>query len=133
MRCPCQVGEGLLVWSQHIDGSTWYKFCGLFCKAYVSQAAPFSAQIEACNQEAIKLSTFINNRTPLMASDPVLSHLVAAFVNTSQIEPVQVSTEPIVQVTYQSPDYLNSGSQVSISIVIVTLLSLANVFFCALR
>jgi len=121
------------VWSQHTDGSSWYKFCDLFCKAFVSQAAPFSTQIEACNQEAIKLSTFINNRTPLMASDPVLSHLVAAFVNTSRIEPVQGSTEPIGQVTYQSPDYLNSGSQVSLSVGIVTLLSLANIFFCALR
>jgi hypothetical protein len=42
-------------------------------------------QIEACNQEAKKLATLINNRTPMLASDPLLSHLIAARVDTSQV------------------------------------------------
>ena len=57
----------------------------LSCRNYFF--APF--QIEACNQEAVKLATFINNRTPMLAMDPVLSHLVGALVDTSRIDPSQ--------------------------------------------
>ena len=38
-------------------------------------------QIEVCHQEAVKLATFINNQTPMIASDPFLSHLIAAHVS----------------------------------------------------
>lgn len=40
-------------------------------------------QIEVCNQEAVKLATLINNRAPLLTSDPYLSHLIAARAQVS--------------------------------------------------
>ena len=43
-------------------------------------------QIEACNQEAVKLATLINNRAPMLASDPLLSHLIAARVEMSHVD-----------------------------------------------
>ena len=37
----------------------------------------------------MKLATFINNRTPMLASDPILSHMVAAWA-----EPVTIVHNP---------------------------------------
>ncbi len=51
----------------------------------------------ACNAEAVKLATFINNQTPMLASDPILSHLVAAeVVSTDFLSSIQTtpSNEP---------------------------------------
>ncbi len=46
----------------------------------------------ACNAEAVKLATFINNQTPMLASDPILSHLVAAeVVSTDFLSSVQTT------------------------------------------
>jgi hypothetical protein len=42
--------------------------------------------IEVCNQEAVKLATLINNRAPLLASDPYLSHLIAARAQVSRFQ-----------------------------------------------
>ena len=36
-----------------------------------------------CHEEAIKLATLINNHTPVLSSDPFLSHLIAALVSNS--------------------------------------------------
>lgn len=56
----------------------------------------------ACNAEAVKLSTFVNNHTPMLASDPILSHLVAAdvvstrFQRSTQTTPPNLGTPPVM-------------------------------------
>ena len=49
---------------------------------------PSMLQIDTCNQEAVKLATFINNQTPMLASDPYLSHMVAAKVQTAKVKDI---------------------------------------------
>ncbi len=48
----------------------------------------------ACNAEAVKLATFINNHTPMLASDPILSHLVAAKVVSASFQVPTKATPP---------------------------------------
>lgn len=54
------------------------------------------SQIETCNQEALKLATMINNRSPMLASDPFLSHLIAAHVEISHILTKDLETGGVV-------------------------------------
>lgn len=40
-------------------------------------------QVDTCIQEGVRLATLINNQAPVVATDPVLSHLIAADWNAA--------------------------------------------------
>ena len=96
------------------------------CLLPPSSLPPHCQQIEACNQEAIKLGTLINNRTPMLASDPLLSHLIAARVETSRVEILQQ-----VQGKQEGVANPNSAHQTGLSLSVMCLsvcVSLLSIF-----
>ena len=81
-------------------------------------------QIEACNQEAVKLATLINNRTPMLASDPFLSHLIAARAKVSYFQSPEQTRDNIGGVSgSKSAKGIVGLFVISISLVLASLAS----------
>ena len=79
-------------------------------------------QVMACNAEAVKLATFINNQTPMLASDPILSHLIAAEVVTTDFLSSSVQTTLPSKVSSTLP--ANGAVTLIPSVIVTTLLLL---------
>lgn len=78
-------------------------------------------QIDTCNQEAVKLATFINNHTPMLASDPYLSHLVAASVQTATVREVKGGS--IGYSTTPSPGAISAATRLSLNLPLALLVA----------
>ena len=87
---------------------------------------PLPLQVKACNAEAVKLATFINNHTPMFASDPILSHLVAAEVATTTFLSSHGTTPPVNTPGRGEPA---SAGLIVPSVTVVTLLLILSLLF----